>query len=108
MIGNTLKHPSSSVASFASRQNCSNPAELRLDQCFDTGALQRPAPSLSRPLGRGSLFASELDRLEQFWHGANDGTVLEPRREVRVAPATIGKKRKTALKISLGPLVVSL
>ena len=51
-------------------------AELRLDLCFDTGALRRPAPSLSRPLGRGSLFASEIDRFERFWHGANDGTLL--------------------------------
>ena len=49
-------------------------AELRLDQCFKTYALRRPAPPLSQPLGRGSLFASESDRV---WQAAVDGTVLQ-------------------------------
>ena len=44
----------------------------RLDQCFDPGALQRPAPPISQPLSRGSLFVSEIDR---FWQGAIDGTL---------------------------------
>ena len=47
--------------------------ELRLNQCFDPGALQRPAPPLSRSLGRGSLFASESER---FRRDAVDGTLL--------------------------------
>ena len=38
-------------------------AELRLDQCFDPGALQAPSTAPQPPPGRGSLFASEIYQL---------------------------------------------
>ena len=44
----------------------------RLHQRFDPGALQHPAPSMSHPVSRASLFVSEIYR---FWQDAIDGTL---------------------------------
>ena len=47
-----------------------------LNSAWTSVSIQLRSGSQHRSLGRGSLFASEIDRFERFWHGANDGTLL--------------------------------